>query len=142
MRSGMEMLFLYTQREGEKAMAAPCHGVSGKLTVRHGKARKLLSILPDAARDMEEVPGCPYYLAGTRDEEADTKRKRECTDEPRIFGSFVKPDEGSVVAACADRSHAKAPKDRFIEAHAIAFSIKYNPSMMPAHPIDAAMRLL
>lgn len=54
----------------------------------------------------------------------------------------MKPDEGSADAACADRVHAKAPKDRFIEAYAIAFSIKYNPSMMTAHPIDAAMRLL
>lgn len=44
------------------------HGVNGKLRAKAGEGGRLLAILLEAARGMEEVDGCLCYLVGTEPE--------------------------------------------------------------------------
>ncbi len=48
---------------------AKYYGVRGSLTAKPGKRQGLLDILGEAARGMEEVPGCLCYILGTSQEE-------------------------------------------------------------------------
>ena len=41
------------------------YGVNGKLSAQPGEGPRLLSLLMEAARGMENVDGCLFYIVGT-----------------------------------------------------------------------------